>query len=116
MANGVNLDTGEWFEGVEEVKQRIRRVMQTRKSSLPLRRSYGSNLPRLIDGKVTAVFRIDVFAEVAVALADPANELIDEFKLKQVFFDYSDGAVNLELEGEYLLDGSPIWIDGIVIK
>ncbi len=116
MAVGVSLETGEWIEGLEELKQRSRRVMTTRKRSLPLRRGYGSNLPDLVDGKVTASFRIDTFAETAVALADPANELVDEFKLKQVHFEYVDEAVNLALDGEYLLDGSPLWIDGIVIK
>ena len=113
MAHGMNQTNGQAISGVAELQQRIARLFRTRKGSLLIRRNYGSNLPRLVDGKVTEAFRVDLYAETAAALADPANEINDEFRLRQVRMHYKDGDVSLDLDGELVASGEPITMEGI---
>ena len=113
MAHGMNQTTGLSITGVAELQQRIARLFRTRKGSLVTRRNYGSNLPRLVDGKVTDSFQVDLYAETAAALAEPANEISDEFRLRQVRMHYEDGNVSLDLDGELVASGEPITMEGI---
>lgn len=115
MAIGMDQHTGRKITGLEELKQRISRLFKTRKGALLIRRDYGSNLPELIDGKVNDDYRLDIFAETAAALADPANELVDEFKLHRTHLnaDIETGVVSLDLDGEYLVDGQIVRLEGI---
>lgn len=117
MAIGMDQHTGRKLTGLDELKQRIGRLFKTRKGSLLLRRNYGSNLPNLVDGKVTEDFRLDIYAETAATLADPANEINDEFKLHRTTFtgDLSRGEVAVDLEGEYLVNGETVTLEGIRI-
>jgi len=115
MAIGMDQLTGKKIEGLAELKQRIQRLMHTRKGTLLLRRDYGSNLPQLVDSKITPNFPLELYAETSTALADPANELVDEFKLSQVKMNYEDGDVSLTLQGEYLVDGSQVTMEGITL-
>lgn len=115
MGFGMNETTGEWLTGVPEVRQRIQRLLRTRRGSIPLRRNYGSDLPRLVDGKVNALFKVHVYAEVADALADPANGLTEEFSVTRMGLAYNSGILELTLEGNYLIDGSNVVMDGVQI-
>ena len=107
MAIGMDQHTGRKLSGLEELKQRINRLFKTRKGALLLRREWGSNMPDLIDAKVTDDFRLDIYAESAATLADPANEIYDEFKLHRTVLsgDLENGEVAVDLEGEYLVNG-----------
>lgn len=115
MAIGMDQHTGRKLTGLEELKQRINRLFKTRKGSLLLRRNWGSNMPELVDAKVTDDFRLDIYAESAAALADPANEIYDEFKLHRTVLsgDLENGEVVVDLEGEYLVNGELVTLKGV---
>ncbi|WP_422134954.1 hypothetical protein [Endozoicomonas sp. ALD040] len=117
MSIGTHEITGKRLEGLPELQQRIQRLFRTRKVTLVVRRAYGSNLPELVDKKTVPGFRLDVYAEVAEALANPANEINDEFKLHQtqMTVDNENGEVQLSLLGEYLVDGQVVKIEGITL-
>ena len=112
---GMHQHTGRVIGGVEDLQQRIGRLLNTRKGKLPLRRGYGSNLPHLIDRKVDESYRIELFMETANALADPENELVEELKLDKTYMDYSDGKVSVSIDAEMLVNGKTITLIGIVI-
>lgn len=97
------------------MRQRIQRLFRTRKGELVLRRTYGSNLPDLVDKKTGPGFRLDVYAQTAEALANPANEINDEFVLHRVQMnaDQETGSIALALLGEYLVHGQVVTIEGI---
>lgn len=115
MAVGTDINTGARISGLVELKQRIARLLRTRKGSLPFARRYGCNLPYLVDGKITEQFKVSVFAEAAVALAEPENGIVDDFVLNQVVIDFADNVLSVNLLGDYLLEGKKYWIDGVVL-
>ncbi len=121
MSTGVNAVTGQPISGIDELRQRINRLFSTRKGSLPLhRRPYGSNLPNLLDKKITPEWRMDLFAETAAALADPENGFTDELRLQRTYLivtgeEVLQGSVELSLDLELLLDGRVIRMDGVTI-
>lgn len=121
MATGIDVSTRLLISGVPEIRQRINRLFSTRKNTLVLRRSYGSDLPDLLDKKTTPQWVIDLYAETANALADPANGLSDEISLERVYLRNSvnelmAGKVELALEVEMLLNGERVLIDGVQIQ
>ncbi|MGI9278197.1 MAG: hypothetical protein ACR2PX_00995 [Endozoicomonas sp.] len=117
MGIGTHEITGKRLEGLPELQQRIQRLFRTRKVALVIRRAYGSNLPELIDKKTVPGFRLDVYAETAETLANPANEIHDEFKLHQTLMnvDHESGEIELTLLGEYLVDGDVVKLEGITL-
>ena len=121
MATGINAQTGQLISGADELRQRINRLFSTRKRTLPLRRNYGSSLPDLLDKKVNAEWRMDLFAETADALADPDNGLNDEVKLQRTYLiatgdDVLAGNIELALDLELLISGEVIRMEGVVVK
>jgi len=117
---GINAVTGELITGVDELRQRINRLFSTRKGGLPLRRSYGCNLPDLVDRKMTQEWQIDLFAETAAALADPDNGLVDEVKLQRTWLittadGIAAGSVELALDLILLISGEQIRMEGVTI-
>ncbi|MCW7553650.1 hypothetical protein NX722_13635 [Endozoicomonas gorgoniicola] len=117
MAIGTHEETGKKIDGLPELQQRIQRLFRTRKNNLVIRRAYGSNLPKLVDKKTVPGFRLDVCAEAAETLANPANEIHDEFKLHRTQLDINNetGAIDMVLVGEYLVDGEIVRLEGITL-
>lgn len=117
MAIGTHEITGKKLEGLPELQQRIQRLFRTRKGNLVIERAYGSNLPNLVDKKTVPGFRLDLYAETAETLSNPANQIYDEFKLHQtqMSVDDSSGEISLTLVGEYLIDGQTVKLEGITL-
>ncbi|WP_067519520.1 hypothetical protein [Endozoicomonas ascidiicola] len=115
MAIGTHEITGKKITGLQELKQRIQRLFRTRKGTLVIKRTYGSDMPKQVDRKIVPGYRLDVYAEAAETLANPVNEINDEFKLHQTHMaiDNETGDVSLILKGEYLVDGRVVTLEGI---
>lgn len=115
MATGICEKTGTLIDGIEELQQRIRRCMKTRRRTLPLNRAYGSNLPAIIDRKITPELEMDVYVDVADMLAHPPNGFTDEIKLNRVWIEHAENGVFILLEVTLLFDGSVEKITGIQV-
>lgn len=118
MATGVHQHTGQTVDGIAELTQRMQRCFKTRVGTLPLHPDYGSNLPNRVDDKMLpGVFDVDVYADVADALANPANGFTDEFKLHRASLTSQNlASMELTLVGELLLNGASITIEGLSIN
>ncbi|CAM3443086.1 TPA: dTDP-glucose pyrophosphorylase [Vibrio cholerae] len=113
MATGLNEKTGQQITGIDELKQRLNRCFKTRRGSLPLNRAFGSNLPERIDRNITPELQINIFADVADAIAHPPNEFNDEIKLVQAWLEFGENQVTLSLDVQLLFDGSIETISGL---
>lgn len=105
--------TGGFIEGVQELKQRLQRCMKTRRRTLPLRRSFGSNLPLRIDANITPELEMDIYADVADLIAHPPNGFTDEIELVRVWLDKGDNEVSITLQVKLLFDGRVEDISGL---
>ncbi|KDM91399.1 dTDP-glucose pyrophosphorylase [Photobacterium galatheae] len=115
MATGLDERTGLLIDGVAELKQRLQRCMRTRKSTLPLSRGYGSNLPHRIDRKINPELEMDLYADVADMIADPLNGFTDEIKLNRVWLERGDNRVFVGVEVTLRFDGSVEKISGLSV-
>lgn len=106
---GMNAETGAPLEGIAHVRQSIRDILTTRVGTRIGRRSYGSELPALVDRPLTAATLADVYAATAAAIAawEP------RFRLSSVSASAAgaNGRLTLTLEGLYVPDGSNTQIE-----
>ena len=112
MTIGMHSDTGKQLSGLDELWQRVTRLLKTRKGTLVGRRGYGSDLPALVDGNLTATFVLDLYAATVDAVADPDNGLSD-FTLKKTEAIVEGNAVVLYLTGEYASE--LVTLNGVVL-
>lgn len=109
---GTDIATGKSLDGLAHVKQSVRDILTTPKGSRVMRRTYGSDLFALTDRPLNLSTRMDIVAATADALA------LWEPRIQVTKVDVSgsaDGRVTIDLSGVYLVDGSLIRIDGIVV-
>lgn len=67
-STGVNAETGKELTDWEHVKQSIRIILTTPIGSRVMRRDFGSNLPDLVDRKLTPRGVLAVYSATALAL------------------------------------------------
>ena len=109
---GTNAATGKPIEGIEHLKQSIADILSTPIGSRVMRRDYGSRLFELIDAPVNADWLIEAYAATAEAL----NTWEPRIKVTRVIVaSVESGHPVLDLEGNYLPDGKPITLEGIII-
>jgi len=113
MATGINENTGLLITDAAERKQRLNRCFKTRRGSLPLNRAYGSNLPDRVDRNITPDLAIDIYADVADAIAHPPNGFTDELQLVKTWFEYGENEVTLSLDIKLLFNGEIETISGL---
>lgn len=78
-----------------------------------MRPGYGSRLFDLIDQPINAQTLMQFYAATAQAIKRHEPRI----RVTRVYAESAaPGAVSLVLEGEYLPDGQPITLDGILIK
>ena len=78
-----------------------------------MRRDYGSRLPELIDAPTNQETAVEMIAATAEAL----EQWEPRFQLESVkVTSAAPGGVELKLTGLYLLDGSEVTLDGIVVS
>lgn len=110
--NGTDAMTGQALSGQQHLRQSVADILRTPIGSRVMRRDYGSRLFELIDEPVNARWKTECYAAVAEALARWEPRLA----LKKVrVISVSNGQVTLDIEGEYLPEGKPISLEGLVI-
>lgn len=110
---GTDVLTGKPLTGLAHVRQSIRIILSTPLASRVGRRTFGSKLYDLIDEPATDAWALDVVAATAEALLlwEP------RFRLEDVSIEQTEpGKIILNVSGEYLPNGEPLTIDGIVIN
>lgn len=94
---GMARDTGLGLSFEQHLAQSIADILSTPIGSRVMRRSYGSQLPRLIDAPLNGETQVDVFAAVADALAQWEPRL----RLVRVSVDAaSAGILQISMVGE----------------
>ena len=112
MANGVDRFNGKRLSGIQHLKQSIVDILTTPIGSRVMRRDYGSRLYQLIDAPINRETIIDIISAVAEALLRWEPRI----RLNRVILSNIDlGSIHLTLQGQYLPNGKPITLDGIVI-
>lgn len=109
---GMNLNDGRATDGQAHLRQSIRDILTTPLGTRVMRREYGSRLFELVDAPLNADTLTDIYAATAEAL----DRWEPRFALRQVNARRVEaGGVAIYLEGDYLPDGLPITLDGIVV-
>ena len=109
---GIDATTGRTLSGKAHLRQSITDILRTPVGSRVMRRDYGSRLFNLIDAPVTPSFKSECYAAVAEAL----DQWEPRFKLTQVkIVRIKKGQVTFDLFGDYLPDGSPVSLEGIIV-
>ena len=100
----MDASTGRPLDGIAHLRQSIRDVLTTRVGTRIGRRTYGSELPALVDRPMTAATLTDVYAATAAAIAawEP------RFRIASVSAAAAgaDGRLVLTLVGTYVPDGT----------
>lgn len=110
--NGIDAKTGKSLSGVDHLRQSLRDILTTPVGTRVMRRDYGSRLYQLVDAPLNRGTIMQLYAATAEAI----RRWEPRFKITQVkIASASPGAVELELIGKYLPDGSEMSIDGIVV-
>lgn len=108
----MSANAGTALSGRDHLAQSVCDILSTPIGSRVMRRNYGSNLPDLIDAPMTPDLMVEIYAETAVAL----DQWEPRFKLSRVgVAEANAGHLVLDLEGEYLPDGSSVTLEGIVV-
>ena len=110
---GINNQTGQHLGGIEHLKQSIWDILMTPIGTRVMRREYGSKLFELIDAPINGSTIIDIVAACAEALAKWEPRIA----LERVVVDDANetGNIALTIYGNYLPDGKPIKLDGIIL-
>lgn len=110
--DGTDANTGKSLGGIAHLRQSIRDILTTPIGSRVMRREYGSRLFELVDAPMNR----DTITDIYAATAEAIMRWEPRFEVTQVqIADAEPGRVELDLIGNYLPDGQPITIDGIVI-
>lgn len=109
--NGTSAIDGKRLEGLAHLRQSVADILSTPLGSRVGRRGYGSRLFELVDRPVNPSWVADCYAFTAEAL----DRWEPRIRLTRVSLTtVEDGHPILELEGDYLPDGKPIKLEGIV--
>ena len=109
---GMNRQSGQNSSGVSHLRQSVLNILTTPIGSRVYRRSYGSRLFDLIDQPTNEAWAVEVYAATAEALAKWEPRL----RLKKVqVFRQDNGKILIDLNGEYLINGQSILLDGLQV-
>ncbi|MEH0741146.1 GPW/gp25 family protein [Vibrio cholerae] len=113
---GMHRNTGRRLSGIDHLWQSVEDILTTRIGSRVMRRTYGSRLPDLIDEPFNEDTRTEMIAATVEAILnwetrfEPTN-----VKITQTYLD-GKSRIEIDLTGNYLPDGNPIKLEGIVIQ
>jgi hypothetical protein len=110
---GVNNRTGKALGGMDHLKQSITDILTTPLGTRVMRREYGSRLFEFIDAPINSSTIIDIVSATADALAKWEPRI----SVERVQIENADetGKLALTLSANYLPDGQPIKLDGIIL-
>ena len=110
---GTSATSGRQLSGIDHLRQSITDILTTPVGSRVMRRDYGSRLFELVDAPTNAATLLDLYAATAEAL----ERWEPRFRLTSVRAEsVTAGRVALSLTGQYLPDGQPITLDGVVVQ
>lgn len=111
--NGTDATTGKPISGIAHLRQSIRDILTTPLGSRVMRRTYGSKLFSLVDKPMNQSTRMKMMAATADALAQWEPRI----QLTSVTFSMSaTGSLTADVTGNYLPDGTPVHLPGIVVN
>lgn len=115
MKSGMDKHSGQLITGLAYLRQRLEDVVNTPLGSLVGARAFGSRLYQLVDRNVDTGFYMAGYVRLAECINNPVNGL-DDFTLKEMRLQrVSAGHIEIAVSGEYLAEGEPIELDGIVL-
>lgn len=110
---GTDKNTGKPLSGLAHLFQSVADILTTPIGSRVERRTYGSRLFSLIDAPLTAATLVDIYSAAAEALIAWEPRLqVTSIKVNRVG---SDGFGSIDIDGNYLPDGTPVTLAGVVI-
>ncbi|SCB41250.1 GPW/gp25 family protein [Rhizobium lusitanum] len=98
-STGLSAASGKSLSNWEHVQQSIRKILKTPKGSRIMRRTFGSDLPDLVDGKMTRRNILAAYAAAATAIL--AWEPRYRMTAGRVTRADADGSITLEIFGTY---------------
>jgi uncharacterized protein len=111
---GVDAVTGKALAGIDHLRQSIRDILCTPIGTRVMRRNYGSRLFRLVDSPMTPELQVEIFAATVDALAEWEPRLLVTSVTAETS-DPASGRMLVAVEGQYLVDGRPVKLEGIQI-
>lgn len=110
---GTNATTGQPIDGVDHLRQSVADILTTPIGSRVMRREYGSRIPALIDQPDNAATEVRVYAAAAEALMRWEPRI----RLQQLRTNRSRaGQLVIEVQGQYLVDGTAVTLDPIPLN
>lgn len=76
--NGTDAITGKFIRGLPYLKQSVRRVLRTPSKSVPMHRSFGTNVYKYTADNITEEAVLDIVSELADALESSIRGLDPE--------------------------------------
>ena len=110
--NGINQHTGKPLGGLDHLRQSVEDILTTPIGSRVMRREYGSNVFRLVDRPITPGLLVELYA----CAIDALSRWEPRLRIKTMTGAPSDpagGWIVLTIEGQYLLNGQPVRLEGI---
>ncbi|NTF99061.1 baseplate assembly protein [Agrobacterium rhizogenes] len=98
-STGLSAASGKSLSNWGHVQQSIRKILKTPKSSRIMRRTFGSDLPDLVDGKMTRRSILAVYAAAAAAILEWEPRY--RMSAGRVSRADADGSITLEIFGTY---------------
>lgn len=108
---GTDRTNGKALSGIAHMRQSIVNILSTPIGSRVMRRSYGSNLFRLVDAPTNEQTRIDAIA----ATADALRRWEPRISVRSVTVTFSPGGLAIDITGEYRPTGEAVSLEGIVV-
>ena len=109
---GVDARTGGPVAGAAHLRQSIRDILTTPIGSRVMRRTYGSELFELVDAPQNAA----TLARIVAASADAIDRWEPRYRARRIAVAAAgEGHVSIDLDGEYLPEGVPLSLTGIVV-
>jgi phage baseplate assembly protein W len=98
-STGLSAASGKSLGNWEHVQQSIRKILKTPKGSRIMRRTFGSDLPDLVDGKMTRRNILAAYAAAATAILEWEPRY--RMTAGRVTRADADGSITLEIFGTY---------------
>lgn len=111
--SGTNATTGKALDGIDHLSQSISDILGTRKGTRVMRRSYGGDLPALVDNPMNGETLLRIYAATVQALLDWEPRII---LTKVTSASAAPGAVTLDLYGVYTPTGEQVSVSGVAIS
>jgi uncharacterized protein len=111
--NGTNAATGKPLSGLDHLRQSISDILTTPIGSRVMRRDYGSSLFLLVDHPMTPDLKVEVYAAVIDALSKWEPRLQVDSVSMDPASNPATGKMIITIEGKYLIDGTPVRLEGI---